>query len=55
MRELTKNKCFNEDLAALHVNKSEIVQANVPKEIVNGFYHSHQRLRALNVTIQTLG
>ena len=55
MRELTKNKCFNEDIAALHVNKSEIVQANVPKEIVNSFYHSHQRLRALNVTIQTLG
>ena len=27
MRELTKNKCFNEDLAALHVNKREIVQA----------------------------
>ena len=26
MRELTKNKCFNEDIAALHVNKSEIVQ-----------------------------
>ena len=55
MRELAKNKCFNEDIAALHVNKREIFQANVPREIVNGFYHSHQRLRALNVAIQTPG
>ena len=55
MRELTKNKCFNEDLAALHVNKSEIVQANVPKEIVNGFLRSHKHLRVLNLTIQTHG
>ena len=55
MRELTKNKCFNEDIAALHVKKSEIVQANVPREIVNGFLRSHQRLRVLNVTIQTPG
>ena len=46
MGEPSSNKCFNEDLKALHVNKSEIVQANVSEEIVNGFYHSHQRLRA---------
>ena len=55
MRELTKNKCFNEDIAALHVKKSEIVQENVPIQIVNGFCQSHQRLRVLNVTIQTSG
>ena len=59
MRELelnhTKNKCFNEALAVKHVQKSEILQANVPKQIVNDFYHSHQHLRALNLTIQTLG
>ena len=41
MRELSNNKCLDEDIAALQVNKSEIVQENVPKEIVNGFYHSH--------------
>ena len=38
MRELTKNKCFNEDIAALHVKKSEIVQDNFPKEIMNVFF-----------------
>ena len=55
MRLLSNDKSLDEDIAAIQIHMSEIVAAKVPKEIVNGFLHSHQRLRVLNATIQTPG
>ena len=37
------------------MSMSEKVNAKVPREIVAGFLQAHQRLRVLNVTIQTPG
>ena len=55
MRGLSNDKWLDEDIAAIQINKSEIVQAKVSREIVNSFLWSHQGLRVLNVTIQTPG
>ena len=52
---LLRKHCGSENTALLCKGSVEIVAANVPGEIVCDFLQAHQRLRVLNVTIQTPG
>ena len=55
IRYISNNKSLNEDMIALQLSLSKIVNEKVPKEVMHGFLQAHQDLREMNRTIKVPG